>query len=64
MASIVIKIIDKNRPDLVAQAEGELTGAGFSISYRNEAELLGVDANKHGNGEQTYGLAVIIIGKK
>ena len=64
MASIVIKIIDKNRPDLVAQAEGELAGAGFSISDRNEAELLGVDANKHGNGEQTYGPAVIIIGKK
>ena len=39
-------------------------GAGFFISYKDEAELLGVDAIKHGNGEHTYGPAVIIIGKK
>ena len=64
MASIVIKIIDKNRPDLVAQAEGELLGAGYSFSYKDEAEFLGVDAKKHGNGEQIYNSAVIVVGKK
>jgi hypothetical protein len=64
MSSIVVKIIDKNKPGLVGEAEGELEGAGFVVVYKDEAEFLGVDAKKHGGGEQTYGPSVIIIGKK
>lgn len=64
MASIVIKVVDKEKPDLVAQARGELTGAGFALSEEMEADMLGVDAEKQGGGEQTYGPSVILIGKK
>ena len=64
MALIVLKIVDRSRPDLVAQATGELTGAGFSIESQSNADILGVDALKHGGGEQTYSGAVLIVGKK
>lgn len=64
MGAIVIKIVDKNRPDQAAQAEGELEGAGFTITYKDDADIIGVDAIKHGGGEQTYGAGYVIIGKK
>jgi hypothetical protein len=64
MGSIVIKIIDKKKPDLVEQAIGELEGAGYIISGKREADLLGVDALKIDNGEQTYGPCTIVIGEK
>jgi hypothetical protein len=62
MAAIIIKIIDQSKPDLVAQAKGELIGAGFRILGEYEAEMLGVDAVKFGQGEQTYGPATVVIG--
>jgi len=64
MGAIVIKLVDINKPDLAAQAEGELEGAGFTITYKDEAEIIGVDAVKHGDGEQTYPAGHVIIGKK
>lgn len=62
--AIVIKIIDKNTPEKAAQAIGELEGAGFAVTYQEETDFLGVDATKHGNGEQTYGPCFVIVGKK
>ena len=68
MASIVIKLIDKDKPDLVEQARGELIGAEFTIEYEDEADFVGVDVKKNNNGddgdEQIYGPMVILIGKK
>jgi hypothetical protein len=71
MASIVIKLIDKNNPELVEQAKGELIGAGYSIEYEDEADFLGVDVKQNDNGddgnddgEQVYGPTVVLIGKK
>lgn len=72
MASIIIKLIDKNDPDLVDQEKGVLTGAGYSIEYEDEADVVGVDVRINGgdndsdddNGEQVYGPAVVLIGKK
>jgi len=70
MASIVIKLIDKNNPDLVEQARGELIGAGYSIEYEDDADFLGVDVKNNDNGddndddEQVYGPTVVLIGKK
>jgi len=64
MSSIIIKVIDKNTPEKAAQAIGELEGAGFSVSLQEETDFLGVDANKHGGGESTYGPCYIVIGKK
>jgi len=64
MGAIVIKVVDQNRPDLAAQAEGELEGAGFTITYKDAAEIIGVDAVKDGDGEQTYHAGYVIIGKK
>ena len=48
----------------MAEAKGELIGAGYSIRYENEAELVGVDATKHGNGEKVYGPAVVLVEDK
>lgn len=64
MAAIVIKIVNKNEPTLVAEAEGQLQGAGFVLTFRGEADVLGVDAQKHGGGEQTYHSAVILVGER
>ncbi len=64
MESIVIKIVDKGRPDLVARAEGELLGAGFTVAYRNDTPSLLVDARKHDDGQQPYSDAVILIGEQ
>lgn len=64
MESIIVKLIDRNKPDAVAEAKGELIGAGYSIQYEGEAELAGVDAKKHGNGEQVYGPTVVLVGAK
>lgn len=61
---MVIKIVDKNTPDKVAQAIGELKGAGFNVSYQEETDFLGIDATKNGDGEQTYGASYVIVGKK
>lgn len=71
MASIVIKLIDRDNPDLVEQARGELIGAGYSIEYEDNADFLGVDVKNNDNGdddndddEQVYGPMVVLIGKK
>ena len=72
MSSIIIKLIDKNDPDLVQQGRGELTGAGYSIEYEDDADVVGVDVMKNDNGdddnddngEQVYGPTVVLIGKK
>ena len=64
MKSIVIKIVDKNSPDLVEQARGELEGADFIIIYEEECDPVRVDATKHGNGVQPYNNAVVLIGEK
>lgn len=64
MAAIVIKIVDRDKPDQVAEAQGELEGAGFTITYKDEADMIGIDAVKHGGGQQTYGAGHVIIGKK
>ena len=61
---ICIKIVDKTQADLVAEAEGELEGAGFEIVYREEGEWVRVDAVKHGGGEEVYRDAAVIIGQK
>ena len=64
MKSLIIKIVDKNKPDLIGQARGELTGAGFSIIYDEACDPARVDATKCGDGEQVYNSAVAIIGEK
>jgi hypothetical protein len=71
MSSIVIKLIDKNKPDLVDQARGELEGAGYAITYEDNADFVGVevknnDSNDGGNNddEQVYNDMVVLIGKK
>ncbi len=64
MPTIVIKLVDKNKPIEKAQAEGELEGAGFKIVYNDSADMIGVDAVKHGDGEETYSAGYVIIGKK
>jgi len=61
---LVIKIIDKYTPEKAAQAIGELEGAGFTVSYSEETDFLGVDARKHGGGERDYGACFVIVGKK
>lgn len=61
---MVIKIVDKNSPQEAARAIGELKGAGFAISYQKEVNFLGVDATKHGDGQQTYGPCYVIVGEK
>ena len=62
--AMVVKIIDKNTPEKAAQAIGELQGAGFTVSYQEQTDFLGVDAKKHGGSEQTYGPCFVIVGKK
>lgn len=64
MASIVIKIVDGTKPEQVALAMGELEGAGFHVTYHKDADILGVDATKHGGCEDAYGASVVIIGEK
>ncbi|UCG56376.1 MAG: hypothetical protein JSU70_16125 [Phycisphaerales bacterium] len=64
MDSIVIRLIDKNEPDLAEEVKGELIGAEYAIVYEGEAELVGVDATKHGDGEQVYGPAFVLVGAK
>jgi len=64
MKSLIIKIVDKNMPDLIGQARGELEGAGFTIIYDQACDPVRVDATKCGNGEQVYHDAVVIIGEK
>ena len=61
---MIIKIIDLNKPELMEQAKGELEGAGYILSKVDEVSFLGVDAVKHGDGEQTYTYAAVIVGKK
>ncbi|MFX0202522.1 MAG: hypothetical protein ACFFCW_40970 [Candidatus Hodarchaeota archaeon] len=63
MKSISIKIVDKNKPELLAEAEGELDGTEFDVTYKKECDMVSVDATKHGNGEQIYSSAVIIVGE-
>jgi hypothetical protein len=62
--SIVIKLIDKNRPEDAEVAKGELIGAGYSIVYECEAKAVGVDATKDDNGEQSYGPTIVLVGEK
>ncbi len=65
MISILTKIVDRNRPDLVQEAEGQLEGAHFNITYRDEGDFLTADASKHDAGTvNNYSNAVIIVGKK
>ena len=61
---ICIKIVDKAQPDLVAEAKGELEGAGFEIVSHDEGKWVRVDAVKHGGGEDVYRDAAVIIGQK
>jgi hypothetical protein len=62
--SIIIKLIDGNKPEDSEVARGELIGAGYSIVYECEAESVDVDANKDGNGEQSYGPTIVLVGAK
>lgn len=64
MKSLIIKIVDKNKPDLIEQAKGEIEGAGFSIIYEEACDPVRVDATKWGNGETVYNSTVTIIGEK
>jgi hypothetical protein len=64
MKAIVIKIVDRDRPDQAAEALGELQGAGFNITYQDDADGLEVDATKQGSDSQAYGPSFVIIGKK
>lgn len=64
MSVIVIKIVAQGDPVGAATAKGELLGAGFNIVYEGNAEGIGVDARRHGDGEQKYGPAFVFIGKK
>jgi hypothetical protein len=60
----VIKIVDANNQNAIAQAIGEIEGAGFILSQQMASSYLLVDASKHGGGEQTYGGCVVLIGEK
>jgi hypothetical protein len=61
--SVIIKLTDKNKPEEAKVARGELIGAGYLIVYECEAELVGVDATKDGNGQQRYGPTIVLIGE-
>lgn len=63
MSNMIIKIVDANSPEKIAQAIGEIKAAGFPIILHEEASFLGVDANKHSGGEQAYGPCHVIVGK-
>jgi len=64
MTMIVIKLVDKSKPDQAAQAKSELEGAGFTVVYEDSADMIGVDATKHTGGDKKYGAGFVIIGKK
>ena len=61
---MIIKIVDKNNPNGAVEAKGELIGAGFTVVYEGDADAIGVDAKRCGDGEQTYGPAYVIAGTK
>ena len=64
MTLIAVKIVDRNNPEGAAQSRGALTGAGFKIVYDDEADGILVDASKASHGDDAYGGAWVIVGKK
>jgi hypothetical protein len=64
MGSIVIKIIDRNSPGQVAEALGELEGAGFEVVMKSEADYCLVDVSKVKGNNQDYDDCVVLIGHR
>jgi hypothetical protein len=63
MASIVIRVVKRDDPGQVAEAQGELEGAGYTVTSE-EADLLAVDTTAYGGGKKRCRNAVILTGKK
>lgn len=64
MGSIVIKIIDRNSPGKVAEALGELEGAGFEVVMQSEADYCLIDPSKAGGETSEYDDCVVLIAQK
>lgn len=64
MPIIVIKVVDKNNPDAIQQAKGELEGAGFTIQYEQTADQLGIDPTQLGEPEIDCENAYIMVAEQ
>ena len=62
MAMIVVKLA--KTPQDVTDAEALLVGQGFTIDYKDSADMIGVDAVKLGGDDNAYGAGTVIVGKK
>ncbi len=63
MASIAIRIVKRDNPEQVAEAQGELEGAGFTVTS-DEADSCGIDTTAYGGTKKICRDTVILVGRK